>query len=373
MNVTVKGKISPVKFGIFAILALLFVIIIISIIRKENLADDEFLAPVITIKPIYGSLEKTLRITGQVETGRLVTLAPRVGGMLLMLNVKAGDEVRENQIIAQVDSTPYELGFLQAQSAYQTARSTYERIERLYQSQGIAFQSYEEAKMAFEVARAQFELAQLNLDYTKIRAPMNATVLMRHGSEGGLVGVGTPLVTLTDLGDLRIKAAIPEIHYRFFAENWETMPVRINVPALGNENFELKPLSLAPYVSPENRSFLVEYEIPQGAYRGLRPGMFVNILFTLDKKENVYYLPFRVLASGNRLMFVTEDTKAQYIEFVPDFFNNDFFQIPSELRGRTFILEGQHFINPGQRLNILSNDLSYSMDADSMDTDGTSQ
>jgi len=350
-----KSKISPVKLIIFASLAVLFTIILISIIRKENSGSDEFSAPVITIKPIRGSLEKTLRITSQVETGRLITVVPRVGGTLIMLNVKAGDEVTNGQLIAQIDSAPYELGYLQAQSAYLTARSTFERFSQLYQSQGISRQNYEEVRMAFEVARAQYELAQLNMDYTKIRAPMNATVLMRHGTEGGLAGVGTPLVTLGDLNDLRIKAAIPEIHYRFFADNWETMPVRLLAPSLGdNVSFHLKPLSLAPYVSPENRSFLVEYEIPEGERHGLRPGMFVNVVFILDKKEDVLYLPFKVLASGNRLMYVTEDSRAQYLEFIPDFFNNDFFEIPEELHDKIFILEGQHFITAGQKLNILS-------------------
>jgi RND family efflux transporter MFP subunit len=294
-----------------------------------------------------------------VETGRLITLVPRIGGTLLMLNVMAGDEVTEGQIVAQVDSAPYELTYLQAQSAYTTARTTFNRIGQLYRTQGVSRQSYDEARMTFEVARAQFELARLNIDYTRIRAPMNATVLMRHGTEGGLVGVGTPLVTLGDLNDLRIKAAIPEIHYRFFAENWETMPVRIQVPSLGNDiSFDVKPLNLAPYVSPENRSFLVEYEIPDGVIHGLRPGMFVNVIFTLDKREDIYYLPFRVFASGSRLMFVVEDINrqgliSQYMEFVPEFFNNDFFQISSELHDRIFILEGQHFISPGQRVNIL--------------------
>jgi len=354
MNTGIKNKISPLKLGIFAGLALLFVIIIVSIVRKEASVDNEFFAPVITIKPIQGSLEKTLRITSQVETGRLITVVPRVGGTLLTLNVKAGDEVTEGQILAQVDSAPYQLTFLQAQSAFITARATFDRINQLYQSQHISRQNYDETRMAFEVARAQYELAQLNMDYTRIRAPMNATVLMRHGTEGGLVATGTPLVTLGDLDDLRIKAAIPEIHFRFFAGNWETMPVRLIVPALGDSSFDLKPLSLAPYVSPENRSFQVEYKIPEGAVHGLRPGMFVNVIFILDKRENVRYLPFKVLASGNRIWHVTEEGRAQYTEFTPDFFNNDFFQIDSELSDNVFILEGQHFITPGQRLNILS-------------------
>jgi RND family efflux transporter MFP subunit len=355
-----KYYVSPVKLIVFVSLALLFIIILFFVIKRESSVVEEFLAPVITTKPVHGTLEKTLRITSQVETGRLITLVPRVGGTLLMLNVMAGDEVTEGQIVAQVDSAPYELTYLQAQSAYITARATFNRIAQLYRTQGVSRQNYDEVRMAFEVARAQFELARLNMEYTRIRAPMNATVLMRHGTEGGLVGVGTPLVTLGDLNDLRIKAAIPEIHYRFFAENWETMPVRIQVPTLGNDSsIDIKPLSLAPYVSPENRSFLVEYEIPDGAALGLRPGMFVNVIFTLDKREDIYYLPFRVFASGNRLLYIVEDINrpglfSQYMEFIPEFFNNDFFQIPSELHDRVFILEGQHFINQGQRVNILT-------------------
>ncbi|MCL2180288.1 MAG: efflux RND transporter periplasmic adaptor subunit [Treponema sp.] len=349
-----KNKISPVKFAVFGVLAFLFLAVILLILRQEIEAEREFLAPVITIQPVHGSLEKNLRITSQVETGRLITVVPRAGGTLVMLGVNAGDEVTEGQTIARIDAAPYELTLLQARSAYLTARSTYERIGQLYQSQGVSLQSYDEARMASEVARAQHDLAQLNMDYTNIRSPMNAAVLMKHGTEGGIVGAGTPLVTLGDLGDLRIKAAIPEIHYRFFARNWESMPVRLQAPALGNDvTFDLKPKSLAPYVSPENRSFIVEYEIPLGAAHGLRPGMFVNVIFVLEKRDDVYYLPLRVIASGNRLVYIADD-RAQFMEFTPDFFNNDYFQIPSELRDRVFVIEGQHFITAGQRVNIIS-------------------
>jgi hypothetical protein len=122
----------------------------------------------------------------------------------------------------------------------------------------------------------------------------------------------------------------------------------------GSGSFALEPLSLAPYVSPENRSFLVEYRVPGGAERSLRPGMFATVSFVLERRENVYYLPFKVLASGNRLWYAGEDGKAGYIEFTPEFFNDDYFQIPEELGNKTFIIEGQHFITPGQELRILA-------------------
>jgi multidrug efflux pump subunit AcrA (membrane-fusion protein) len=183
---------------------------------------------------------------------------------------------------------------------------------------------------------------------------MDGVVLIRHATAGAIVNAGSPLFTLGDLGDLRIKAAVPEIHYRFFAERWKTMTVRLRAPALGDGEFILSPLSLAPYVSPENRSFIVEYAVPGGDERFLKPGMFVNVSFILESLEDVWYLPFRTLASGGRLWYADDGDRARYVEFTPDFFNEEVFRIPDEYGERRFIIEGQHFISPGQKLNILS-------------------
>lgn len=374
-------KIAKPAFRVaaFALLGILSAAVLISIFFRQGEKNEPFLAPVITVSPLRGRLEKTIRISSQVETGRLITLVPRAGGTLIFLDAQPGKEVSENTIIAQVDSAPYDLAYLQAQSAFLTARSTYERVGSLYREQAATRQTYEEVRTAYEAARAQYELAQLNLDYTKIRSPLNGVVLMKHSTEGGLVDSRTPLATLGDLADLRIKVAVPELHYRLFAETWETMPVSMTVPALESgesgasgaqattaanagdgtsgaaktESFVLEPLSLAPYVSPENRSFLVEYRVPGGAEFSLRPGMFVNVSFVLERRENVCYLPFKVMASGDRLWYADENGKAGYIEFTPEFFNDDYFQIPEELEHKTFIIEGQHFITAGQALNIL--------------------
>jgi RND family efflux transporter MFP subunit len=356
VQVPKKRVFSPLKFGIFLALILLFLLIIWSILRKDGEGPEEFLAPVITVYPQRGTIEKSIGISGRVETGHLLTLTPRVAGTLMRLEADPGTPVVTDQVIALVDSAPYDLNFLQAQAAYLTAQSTYERINNLYIEKAATRQQYEEARTTREAAKAQFELAQLNRDYTNIRSPIDGVVLIRHSTEGSLVGAGTPLVTLGDLQDLRIKTAVPEIHYLFFAEHWEDMPVRMRVPDLGEMEFILQSLSMAPYVSPENRSFLVEYSVPDGALRGLRPGMFVNVTFILESREDVYYLPFRVLGSQNRLWYVDPEGQAQFVEYVPEFFNEDVFQIPSKLGSLEFILEGQHFLSSGQRLNILSRD-----------------
>jgi RND family efflux transporter MFP subunit len=309
-----------------------------------------------------GTIEKTIGLSSRVETGRLITLVPRVAGTLIGLDADPGRALKRNDVVAHVDPAPYNQTYLQAQAAFLTARSTFERVNNLYAGGAATRQQFEEARTAFEAAKAQYELARLNLDYATIRSPIDGVVLSRHSTEGGMVAAGTPLATLGDLEDLRIKAAAPEIHYRFFAEHWEDMPARIRVPALGDEEFSLRPLNLAPYVSPENRSFLVEYAIPGAAARGLRPGMFVNVSFVLESREEVYRLPLRIMGSQNRLWYVDDEDRAQFIEFIPEFFNDEFFQIPAEQGSTRFILEGQHFISPGQKLNILNEEQSGGTD-----------
>jgi RND family efflux transporter MFP subunit len=354
MNTGKGRRFSLLKFSVFFVLILLILWVCWVILRQTSEETEEFFAPVITIRPQRGRLEKSIGLSGQVETGRLLTLVPRVAGTLLFLDADPGAHVLKDQVVAQVDSAPYDLTYLQAQTAFSTAQSTWQRISALYASGAVTRQQYEEARTGYESAKAQYELAQLNRDYALIRSPIDGVVLIRHSTQGGMVNAGTPLVTIGDLEDLRIRIAVPELHYRFFREHWYDMPVRLRAPSLGDEEFLPEPLSLAPYVAPETRSFLAEYVIPDAARRGLRPGMFVTVSFILESREDAYYLPFRVLGSQNRLWYVDEKNQAQYREYTPEFFNENFFYIPDELGALEFILEGQHFITPGQQLTILA-------------------
>ena len=59
-------------------------------------------------------------------------------------------------------------------------------------------------------AEAQLKEAEVRLGYTKIYAPLNGTVSVRAAREGEVLTAGQPIVTLVDLGDTWVRAAIPE-------------------------------------------------------------------------------------------------------------------------------------------------------------------
>jgi HlyD family secretion protein len=59
-------------------------------------------------------------------------------------------------------------------------------------------------------SEAQLKEAEVRLGYTKIYAPLTGTVSVRAAREGEVLNAGQPIVTLVDLGDTWVRAAIPE-------------------------------------------------------------------------------------------------------------------------------------------------------------------
>ena len=84
----------------------------------------------------------------------------------------------------------------------------------------------------------------------------------------------------------------------------------------------------------------------------LRPGMFVYINFVLDKRKDIFYLPYKTLAGGDSLWFVDDMGKARQLEYLQSFGNEEYFQITSEYSSYSFIVEGQNFLSEGQSVRI---------------------
>ncbi len=342
------------KYIILAAAAGLFFYVWLQRGREQGEIVRETAAPVIVTRPEYGSLKKVFRITGFTEAETMVTVLPKISGTLITVNVGVGDTVQKGQVIAEVDSESFLLNVRQAEAAYLAAKSTYERMERLYNQRATSKQNYDQAKSQFEISQPRYELAKLQYSYTRITSPLDGVVLEKHREAGSLVAQDIPIVTIGDLDNLIIRAKIPEKYYPVFLEKQETINIEIELPALGHRTMEARVKTLYPSIIPETRSFEIVCTIP-GDVTGLRPGMFVNITFALDEKEDIYYLPFSVIASRDKLWFVEKGSDtARVIEFEPAFFNNDYFQVPETYKGYDFIIEGQHFVREGQKVRVLN-------------------
>jgi len=321
-------------------------LIVITSTRKPGTMVDS-VSPVKTEMAEKGNLEKLLRISGFIESDTMVTVLPRIGGILTQITVEMGDSVEEDQVLGLIDSEPYQLGYNQAKSAFLAADSTFKRISSLFSTNSVSQQNYDEAKANYDALKSSYELAQLNLSYTELKSPVKGVVLEKHVSRGAMVAPQVPVVTIGDINNLKVNSGIPEIHYSFFQNKKESMTVSISVPALENRKFRGHITHIAPYISPQSRNFTVKCEIDDDQSQ-LRPGMFAYLDFVLDNREDVFYLPFKALVGEDELWFVDGQNKARKEKFTLSFNNEQYFQIPENISDKKFIIEGQSFLKEGQ-------------------------
>ena len=196
---------------------------------------------VMTAAVTRGAIQETVLAEGTLKPSRLVAVGAQVTGRITSVQVVAGQEVKAGDLIAEIDSVTQRnqlrtaeaaLANVQAQKAAQEAalaqaRRVEERQKRMLTTRTVAQADYDTSQEAVEVAEAQIsaldaqieqarvaiETAQANLDYTRITAPIDGTVLAVVSQEGQTVSAvqsAPTIVVLGKLDEMTVRAEISE-------------------------------------------------------------------------------------------------------------------------------------------------------------------
>jgi membrane fusion protein (multidrug efflux system) len=320
--------------------------------RRGSEVLQDLPAPVVVTKPRTGSLSRTIRVTGITKSRSTVTVFPRISGRLDELNVSMGDFIQEDQVLGRIDSEPYDLALQQAQAALSGAQATYKRVESLFKSNSVSRQNYDEALANYESARALHAMAALNVEWSEIRSPLKGTVLETHMEKGSLLSPQVPLLTIADLTYPELSLELPELYYGKFQDLGSSLIVVIIIPALNHDQFSCRIKTIAPWISPESKTFRVDLIIddPRDI---VRPGMFATVLVELESEKDVAVLDWQALSSEGLLWYLEEGNIPHKIKYDPPLKGDEGFQVPPGMEDVSFILEGQHFLTEGVAVRIV--------------------
>jgi RND family efflux transporter MFP subunit len=162
-----------------------------------------------TVTVAHPSRQKILEwdeYTGRLDAVKTVNLYCQVTGYLKKVNFKDGTDVKEGQLLFEIDARPFEALRDQAlaqeeraQAQLTLAKNEFERAEKLRAANAISAEDYDkrsqamrEAEAAVRLASATLEAASLNVEFTKVTAPFDGRMGRRLMDEGGLV-IGGPM------------------------------------------------------------------------------------------------------------------------------------------------------------------------------------
>jgi macrolide-specific efflux system membrane fusion protein len=195
----------------------------------------------LTEKVRRGDIVKTVVTTGEVAAAKLVEVGAQVSGKIENLLVVTGQEVGQDELIAEIDSTAqrnelaagrarlesYEAQLLARQVALKTAQAKYDREYKLIQRDATVEENLNNAEQALAAAQAALaeteslilqariavDTAETNLGYTRITSPLAGTVVSVPVEKGQTVNANQQAPTIARIADLsrmEIKMQISE-------------------------------------------------------------------------------------------------------------------------------------------------------------------
>ncbi len=357
-------KESKIKKTVKIILRYIILILIIGSLvyfvnnRINNAEKIVYIAPKPTVKiekPHIDTIEKEVTFPTYIEAKEMIAVIPFVQGTIMDYNVKVGEYIEKDDIVAQIDPTPFEQQVLQAKAAFDAYEKTFQRIEQLYKSKATSEQNYDEVKAKYDAAKAQLELANVQLGYASVKAPVSGTILMAPLSKGNVASSANPLAVIADLESQVVNIQVPEKYYDIFVKNQDILEIELSRPQ-SEAKAKANLLSIDPYIHPESKIFIVKAELV-GDLTYFRPGMYTLATITYEKIENIYVLnQYAKKIDGSLYYYDEVDQAAHYLSndlISSNHENNDIFRIPDKYKDYQFIVDGQNTVFDSQKVNIL--------------------
>jgi RND family efflux transporter MFP subunit len=212
-----------IRHSSFVLIALLGVALLIAggCARNEAAQPQAQMLPQVTVAAaISRKVTDSNEFTGRFESVERVEVRPRVSGYISSVNFTDGSEVRKGDVLFVIDPRPYQAerdraaaGLAQARSQLELAKSERERATKLLAQHAISREEYDTRNSGLEqgqanvaAAKAALDSAALNLEFTRVTAPISGRISRALVTAGNFVTSGqTPLTTLVSLDPIYVS------------------------------------------------------------------------------------------------------------------------------------------------------------------------
>ncbi|CCG07762.1 efflux RND transporter periplasmic adaptor subunit [Pararhodospirillum photometricum] len=274
----------------------------------------------------------TTELPGRTAAYRVAEVRPQVGGLIQKRLFTEGTDVKAGQQLYQIDPAPYAAELQKARAELEKAEATAraarlkaERYRKLVSGDVVSRQTFDdavaadaEADAAIGVARAAVEVARINLDYTKVLAPISGRIGASAVTEGALVTASqtAALATVTQLDPINVNitqssAELMRLRRDIDSGRVEKAPVAtVRLKIDGLQTYEIPgTLQFAEVtVDPSTGSVRLraEFPNPQGV---LLPGLFVRAVVEQAVRDETLLVPQQSLVrrpDGSAIVWVVD-------------------------------------------------------------------
>lgn len=334
----------------------------------ESSSPDTKAVPVEVLALTPRDLPVVIESVGRLYADRKVVVSAEVPGTIADYRADRGDKVEAGDLLVQINPVDYRLALEEGESNLaaaevhlSAAEKTFERFRRLLPQKVISQDNFDKVEAEFKAARAQrdqaatgVKIARERLEKTRITAPFGGLVAERNVEIGGMVGAGTPLMTLLDLNRVRVKIYLPE---KDFVHVDRDDPVRVTVVAFPDRTFEGSVGRIDIEADPMTNTFGVEILIENRDLL-LKAGLTARTELTTQVYRDVLLIPQSALLfreEGPEVFTVDGNGTAEERKVILGQTQGDLVRVLEGLRpSDRLIVKGQNYLRKGDRVTVVA-------------------
>lgn len=257
-------------------------------------------------------VSQSLSLVGKLEAEQSVVISSEVSGKVDTIAVKANQEVKQSQLLVQLDDDKSRAAVAEAKAYLRDEKRKLAEYERLVTRNAITQTEIDAQKTSVDIAQARLEAAEANWADLHIKAPFSGTVGFIDFSRGKIVSSGTELMTLDNLELMQLDLQVPE---RYLSMLSEGMTVTGTTHAWPEKQFQGEVVGIDTRVNSDTLNLRVRIHFAN-EQRLLKPGMLVSAYMAFPAIE-APIIPVQALEySGTKryVYVIGEDNKATRTE-----------------------------------------------------------
>jgi multidrug efflux system membrane fusion protein len=334
-------------------------------------------APVKVAKVQRRDMAVIERNIGTVVAYDTVQVTPQVAGRVVEALFKEGQMVKKGDLLFQIDPRPFEAALAQVrgqltkdQAALDGARRDLKRFQALMAAGAESQQVVDdEAATAaadagiVEADQANLQTAQLNVEYTKIRSPVDGKtgpITVMPGNIISVTGTTTnvnPLVTISQIQPIKISFFLPQTDLPRIEARQKTggLTATVDMSDIGGSNFTVPVDFVSNAVNNATGTIELRATYPN-ADASLVPGQLVNVVVELASLKNAITVPHDALASGpdSQYVYKIADGRAVQVPVTVLFDDSKNVAVQGELNpGDDVVVDGQLEVVPGGKVEVV--------------------
>lgn len=331
----------------------------------------------VTLEPI----RETLELVGSIKAETEISIQPRINGRLINLRVEEGMEVNKGELIGVIDDETFVLqlqqteaniigikaNLQQAKVNVSRLKSEKERYRELLDQRYISQWEYDQAENAYSAAEANLDtvkaqlavaeknhqLQKIQLEQTRIYAPISGYILKKYVTPGLNLTSGTTMVTMASLSPVKLTFNIDQ---KDAAKIRKGMAVDFVNDAVPDRVYSGKINQVAPVYDPQTRTLNLSVNIANDDH-SLLPGMFGVVTVLMGGKDFALVVPQEaIIVNTQKGVFVVgSDNVVRFQPIKTGLEAEGRVEVVSGLKtGDKVVVVGQNRLRSGQLVEVFS-------------------